>query len=80
MSKTFKLTIPSLFNESVSRFADRTSLVFVGEKNYTYGEMGVDVKRVASLLSELGVKKGDKVAILSNNMPNWELLFLLFLF
>ncbi len=75
MSNTSKLTIPSLLNESVSRFADRTSLVFVGEKNYTYREMGVDVEHVASMLSELGVKKADKVAILSNNMPNWGVAF-----
>lgn len=75
MSNTSKLTIPSLFNESVTRFADRTSLVFIGEKNYTYGEMGVDVELVAAMLSELGVEKGDKVAILSNNMPNWGVAF-----
>ncbi len=75
MSNTSELTIPSLFNESVSKFADRTSLVFVGEKNYTYAEMGVDVNRVATMLSELGVGKGDKVAILSNNMPNWGVAF-----
>ena len=75
MSNTAKLTIPLLFYESVKKFADRTSLVFVGEKNYTYKELRDDVELVASMLSKLGVKKGDKVAILSNNMPNWGVAF-----
>ena len=75
MSNMSKLTIPALFYNSVNNFADRTSLVFVGEKNYTYKNLGEDVELVASMLSERGVKKGDKVAILSNNMPNWGVAF-----
>ncbi len=75
MSNTGKLTIPSLFYESVNKFADRTSLVFVDEKDYTYKALGDDVEQVAKMLSRLGVKKGDKVAILSNNMPNWGVAF-----
>lgn len=75
MTNTEKLTIPSLFYESVTKFADKTSLVFVDEKDYTYKELGEDVKRVATMLSQQGVEKGDKVAILSNNMPNWGVAF-----
>ncbi|MBN2637100.1 MAG: AMP-binding protein [Prolixibacteraceae bacterium] len=75
MANNEKLTIPSLFYESVTKFADKTSLVFVDEKNYTYKELGEDVKRVATMLSQQGVEKGDKVAILSNNMPNWGVAF-----
>jgi long-chain acyl-CoA synthetase len=75
MTNTSKLTIPSLFNESVKKYAHEKSLVFVGEKNYTYQQLGYDVELVASLLSSLGIKKGDKVAILSTNMPNWGAAF-----
>ena len=50
-------------------------MVFVGEDNYTYRQLGDDVERVAKMLTELGVKKGDKVAILSTNMPNWGVAF-----
>jgi len=71
-----KLTIPNLVKEAVEKYSDKNSLVFVGEKNYTYGEMGADIEKVASLLSVLGVEKGDKVAILSTNMPNWGVSFL----
>lgn len=75
MAKTSKLTIPELFNESVKNYSDKKSLVFVGEENYTYQQLGNDAKLVATLLSNLGVSKGDKVAILSTNMPNWGVAF-----
>ncbi len=75
MTNTSKLTIPSLLNESVKKFANEKSLVFVGEENYTYQQLGNDVELVATLLSNLGITKGDKVAILSTNMPNWGVSF-----
>ncbi len=75
MNSQNKFTIPSLINESVKRYADRTAVVFAGEDNYTYSQMGKDIDLLANLLTELGIKKGDKVAILSTNMPNWGVAF-----
>jgi long-chain acyl-CoA synthetase len=75
MTNTSKLTLPSLFNNSVEEHASETAVVFVGEKNYTYKQMGDDVRLLAGMLSDLGVKQGDKVAILSTNMPNWGVAF-----
>lgn len=70
-----KLTIPSLLNESVKNYPNNKSLVFAGEENYTYQQLGNDVNLVSTLLSNLGVVRGDKVAILSTNMPNWGVSF-----
>ncbi len=75
MTESSKLTIPALVYESVSNYGEKTSLVFAGEENYAYRQMGEDMERVATLLSDLGVKKGDKVAVLSTNMPNWGVAF-----
>jgi long-chain acyl-CoA synthetase len=75
MAIKMKYTIPAMLQESVKKFADNTSLVFTGEENYTYRQLGDDVSRVAELLMELGVEKGDKVALLSANMPNWGVAF-----
>ncbi len=75
MTNNSKLTIPELLRNSVENFADNNSLVFAGEQKYTYSQMGADVEKVASLLSLLGIEKGDKVAILSTNMPNWGIAF-----
>ena len=75
MINTSKLTLPSLFYYSVENYAKETAVVFVGEKNYTYKQMGDDVESVAEMLSDLGIQRGDKVAILSTNMPNWGVAF-----
>ncbi|MFW6246059.1 MAG: AMP-binding protein [Tangfeifania sp.] len=76
MTKTNKYTIPSMLQNSVRQFANETSLVFAGEENYTYHDLGEDVKSTAGLLKKMGVGHGDKVAILSNNMPNWGIAYL----
>lgn len=75
MTDQSKLTLPSLIKESVKKYTNNTSVVFTGEKNYTYKQMGEDIELLADLLTELGVRKGDKVAILSTNMPNWGVAF-----
>ncbi len=75
MTNQSKLTLPSLIHESIKNYADATSVVFAGEENYTYRQMGTDIEHLADLLTELGVSKGDKVAILSTNMPNWGVAF-----
>jgi long-chain acyl-CoA synthetase len=75
MTNNSKYTITSLLAESLRDYPDNTSLVFAGEDNYTYRQMGADVMKVAALLRESGVSKGDKVAILSTNMPNWGVAF-----
>jgi len=75
MENTTRFTIPALLNESVKQFGDRTSLVYAGEENYTYRNLGDDVALMSDYLTELGIKKGDKVAILGTNSPNWGVAF-----
>ena len=75
MTNWSTLTIPSLFYNATEKFADKTSVVFAGEKNYTYRQMKRDVEQVADMLRDFGINKGDKVAILSTNMPNWGVAF-----
>ena len=46
-------------------------------RRYTYGELGEDVHRMANfLLADLGIKKGDRVAVLSLNRAEYITLFL----
>jgi long-chain acyl-CoA synthetase len=69
------LTIPAMLQASFKDFASNQSLVFVGEENRTYAQLEVDVKKAALQLQAIGVKKGDKVGILSLNMPQWGIAF-----
>jgi long-chain acyl-CoA synthetase len=69
------LTIPAMLQASYRDYADSQSLIFVGEENLTYKQLETEVKRAALQLQSIGVKKGDKVAILSMNMPQWGIAF-----
>lgn len=69
------LTIPNLLKESVERFGDRPALAFVGCKPLTYKMLQKQVTAVMAFLEEQGVEPGDRVAILSSNMPNWGVAF-----
>ena len=69
------LTIPAMLQASFRDFADNQSLIFAGEENRTYKQLEIEVKKAALQLQSIGVKKGDKVAILSLNMPQWGVAF-----
>lgn len=68
-------TIPHYCFESFRRHNKRDALAFkVGEAwNYVNGQAAIDrVKRIAMGLAALGVKEGDRVAIISENRPEWS--------
>ena len=69
------LTLQSLINYSVKNFANKLSVSFVGGTPITYSELGKKIEEVSSLLFSLGLKKEDKVALLSHNMPNWVIAY-----
>ena len=53
---------------SAQWFSDRTALVF-GDEKLTFGELNERVNRLANGLLSLGLKRGDRVALLSANRP-----------
>ncbi|NMC37520.1 MAG: long-chain fatty acid--CoA ligase [Bacteroidales bacterium] len=69
---SIRLTFPSLFNDTVKRFGNCYAYSFVGEKPRSYNESYREINALISMLEKLDVRPGDKVAILSNNMPNWS--------
>lgn len=79
MSKPFitlpTLTLKSLFDYSISTYAERPAVQFVGEEAISYQELAEKVKTIQDMLQEYGIKKGDKVALYSENMPNWSAIY-----
>ncbi|MDR1653979.1 MAG: AMP-binding protein [Prevotellaceae bacterium] len=69
------LTLQSLFNYSVAHCAHLPSIAFVGSEPLTYAELGKKVDNIAGMLFAAGLRQGDKVAILSHNMPNWVIAY-----
>ncbi|MCD7970484.1 MAG: AMP-binding protein [Alistipes sp.] len=68
-------TLKELYRRSVGLYADRRcSCLYQGEC-LTYREFAARVDRVAFMFHSAGLRKGDKVALLSNNMPNWAVCY-----
>lgn len=66
-----KLTLPELLSNSCSKFKNNLALNFVQSGKRTYQDFYNEVISIANYLIKSGIRKGDKVAILSANMPNW---------
>jgi len=63
-----KISIPTALTNSAKRFPDNTALNYMG-KRITYGELDRLVNRCARAFTDLGVAKGDKVAVIMPNLP-----------
>ena len=70
------LTINCLLRKSFQDYGDKNSLQYTDEAPYTYNELNKDINKLLSLFDILDLKKGDKIAILSQNMPNWGKAYL----
>lgn len=68
-------TLKELFDVSVEKYADRIALSFVGGEPIIYSQYAKYVRDMQTLLGDLGIKPGDKVAIISENMPNWAIAY-----
>ncbi len=69
---TIRLTFPAIFSETVRRFGNCNAYSYAGEKPRSYNDSFREINALISLLEKLEVKPGDKVAILSHNMPDWS--------
>ena len=69
------LTLPLLLKRTTENFPNRPALSMVDSSPITYTELLENVERVSHLLKDRGVIKGDRVAILSENCPNWGIAY-----
>ena len=67
-------SIPEVFDEAVEKWKDKTALIFYGKK-ISYRELGEQVDRFATALLDLGVRKGDKVALFVLNCPQYIIAY-----
>lgn len=69
-------TLNELFNQAVDRYRESEFLRFKsgdGWRSLTYGEVARRVRELALGLHSLGLSPSDKVAIWSENRPEWNL-------
>ena len=63
-------TAMALIDEMAARHANREALVGGGER-YSWAEFRTQVRMLAKGLHAAGIRRGDKVAILMGNRPEW---------
>jgi long-chain acyl-CoA synthetase len=63
-----KMTLPEALKRSAQSHPESTALLFMG-KHLSYADLDRLVNRFARALLDLGVKKGEKVAVLLPNLP-----------
>jgi long-chain acyl-CoA synthetase len=64
------LNIATLVRETAARLPDKTALIF-HDKPIAYAEVDREIDRAAAGFASLGVKKGDRVAVLVHNIPHF---------
>lgn len=62
------------FLDVVKKNPDKPALIY-GEKIYTYGELDRLINRFGNMLSRLGVYRGDRVALMMNNRPEFIIAY-----
>jgi long-chain acyl-CoA synthetase len=70
-----KLTFPAMFDETFRKYGKDNAYAFAGEEPKSWEAAGNEIKSLTAFLEKLGVIPGDKVSILSTNMPNWGIAY-----
>ena len=72
-----RMCVGDLLRRSAQKSAKKEALVYSYKgtitTRLTLGEMNQKVNRFANALTELGIKKGDRVAIISHNCPQYAI-------
>jgi len=68
-------TIDQILPGTAARIPDKTALIF-GDRAFTYRELERLTNRAANGLKALGVKKGDRVTLFSQNSWEWVVSYL----
>jgi long-chain acyl-CoA synthetase len=67
-------TLVDLFDESAQKYANQPAVIFYGNK-ISFKQLQDEVNRFATALSQLGVKKGDKIALYLLNSPQYVIAY-----
>ncbi|UCC59738.1 MAG: long-chain fatty acid--CoA ligase, partial [Dehalococcoidia bacterium] len=67
-------SLPEVFDDVAERYSDRTAVVFYGNK-MSFKKLKEEIDRFATALHELGIRKGDKVALYLLNSPQYVIAY-----
>lgn len=70
------LTLNGLIDASCASFKDKPAMGMAMEEPISYAELSTRMLALAARMYEEGVRKGDHVAIIAENSPNWGTAYL----
>ena len=68
------LSVKQMFNACAEKFPERDYLI-VNDTKLPYGLVNMMARKAANALAGLGVKKGDRVALMSPNVPQYVIAY-----
>ena len=71
-----KLTVKCLLERTFDQYGSLPSIASVGEQPIVYLQLKQQIQDAATALSARSIKKGDRVAIMGENCPNWVIAYL----
>ncbi|MFA6335507.1 MAG: AMP-binding protein [Bacteroidales bacterium] len=74
-SEFSELSLVDFYSKSIIDFSERAAFSIVDKECVTYKEFGERVDKTVEIFNKYGFNKGDKIAILGNNMPNWAVCY-----
>lgn len=75
ISEVLELSLADIYSRSLVDFPERPAFSLINKEQLTYREFGDSVERLTEIFNKHGIKKGEKIAILGNNMPNWAVSY-----
>jgi len=75
MKKNEQKTFKNVLRNSILHYGDNIAVSMVGGKPFTYEKFGSKVEILSKILQKRGIAKADKVAILSENKPQWGIAY-----
>src|SRR4030042_604980 len=69
-----EISVPALFDRMADKYADKTALIFYGNK-ISYKKLKELIDRFATALIDLGVTKGQTVALYLLNCPQYVIAY-----
>lgn len=64
------VSLNELFMDSVENYENHTAITFF-DKTYSYKEVNAYIQKVASAFKDMGIEKGDRIAIMLPNCPQY---------
>ncbi len=68
-------TLRDLYLNSINSYGSKDAMSLFGGEQLSYLDFASRVESVMDIMSNAGINSGDKVALLSNNMPNWNVCY-----